>query len=433
MVTTPQNVNAGSKDYVLKSMSATVQALQSHNPKAMQALDEVQGVNGLPAGVEDRRNLVIKELQGSIESSKKEPESECQAFHSREPLTGIIQSNLESSILPELQAYAEGNPIVWIPAGIKGVLEHCLAKYPFKTATAQSMVTIPDKCKIALLADWGADNDHAKNVAQQAMARNPDYMIHLGDIYYSGSESECQTFLRNWPLRGVTGAPLKGKSFALNGNHEMYSLGVPYFQTVLPALGQEASYFTLANERWQLHGLDTAYLPFSINGRNEDSRLLAQWEWLRNSMRVSPQKRNIFLSHNQPVSAHLPEFEAAQPLMDEARTLMQEFGLGSIFGWFFGHEHRCAIYDDKDISAMFRARLIGNGSIGHHPQEETAPAVDETRAHTNPFMWVNKRSLEDKGVVAISSFALLSLDGDTIEVEYIDEDGFVGYKETWKA
>jgi len=150
-------------------------------------------------------------------------------------------------------------------------------------------------------------------------------------------------------------------------------------------------------------------------------------------MRGSPEKRNIFLSHNQPVSAHLPEFEVAQALMSEARILIEEFGLHSIYGWFFGHEHRCAIYDDNDISAMFRARLIGNGAIGHHPQEETAPAVDETGAHTNPFVWVNKRSLEDKGIVAISSFALLSLDGDSIDVEYIDEDGFVGYRESWQA
>jgi hypothetical protein len=28
---------------------------------------------------------------------------------------------------------------------------------------------------------------------------------------------------------------------------------------------------------------------------------------------------------------------------------------------------------------------------------------------------------------------LLTIDGGTIDIEYIDEDGFVGYKETWLA
>ena len=213
----------------------------------------------------------------------------------------------------------------------------------------------------------------------------------------------------------------------------MYSLGRPYFSTVLPAFGQEASYFTLFNDHWQFQGLDTAYEPFSISGGTKDSRLQVQWDWLRDSFRNKGTRRNILLSHNQPVSAHLPELEAAQALMNEARILLEEFNLGTIYGWFFGHEHRCTVYDDNVQSALFRARLIGNGAIGHHPQEETEPAKDDTGAHCAPFVWRNGRSLENKGIVAMSSFALLSLDGEKIEIEYIDEDGFVGYKETWLA
>jgi predicted phosphodiesterase len=422
------------KDYVLQSMRLTLKALEARDPKAIAALGDAQLESTIP--LEERRNLAIRNLKKAIEGTDAESQPEGQAFHSREPIAGIIQSNLEASVIPEMQAFAEGNPVVWIPAGIKGLLEHVNGKYPFQTASQKSRIEIPEKCKIALLGDWGADNDHAKNIAAQAMARNPNFIIHLGDIYYSGSEGECRSFLHNWPLKNEDGDPKKGVSFALNGNHEMYSLGKPYFQIVLPAFGQEASYFTLFNGHWQFQGLDTAYLPFSIrgdNGKDRDSRLEVQWQWLRESMRSNPSKRNIFLSHNQPVSAHLPEIQAAQPLMDEARQLLKEFNLGTIYGWFFGHEHRCTIYDDAVISAEFRARLIGNGAIGHHPQEETEPATDETGAHCAPFVWVNKRSLNDEGIVAMSSFALLSIDGERIDIEYIDEDGFVGYKETWLA
>lgn len=426
------NPQADNRDYVLQSMEATLNALKNRDPKAVAALaDSQSGQSTSDSEIEDRRKLAIGNLSEAIQQTQQETQPEGQAFHSRVPIAGIVQSSLEASVLPQLQAYSEGNPVVWIPAGIKGILEHCDAKYPFQTATQASRIQIPNACKIALLADWGADNDHAKNVAAQAMARNPDYMIHLGDIYYSGSEAECQTFLRNWPLKTPDRNPIKGRSFSLNGNHEMYSLGKPYFTIVLPAFGQEASYFTLFNDNWQFQGLDTAYVPFSISGGTVDARLQAQWEWLRDSLKNSGTKRNIFLSHNQPVSAHLPELAAAQDLMNEARKLLAEFSLGSIYGWFFGHEHRCTIYDDDVLSAMFRSRLIGNGAIGHHPQEETEPAKDETGATAAPFVWVNKRSLEDKGIVAMSSFAFLTLNDGRIDIEYIDEDGFVGYKETW--
>jgi predicted phosphodiesterase len=291
---------------------------------------------------------------------------------------------------------------------------------------------MPNNCKIALLADWGADNVHAARLGNLAIGKGADYIIHLGDIYYSGTESECRTFLKNWPLKDASGDPVQGKSFALNGNHEMYSLGRPYFTIVLPAFGQEASYFTLHNDYWQIQGLDTAYDPFSIKGRT-DARLRAQSQWLIDSIKNNSDKQNIFLSHNQPVSAHMPEFKAAQPLMEEVLQLLQEVGGTAIYGWFFGHEHRCTIYKDDAVGARFRARLIGNGSIAHHPQEEVKAEVDETGASTTPFLKVNNRALDEDKHVAVSTFALLSFNGATIHVEYIDEDDRIFYEETWNA
>jgi len=114
----------------------------------------------------------------------------------------------------------------------------------------------------------------------------------------------------------------------------MYSLGVPYFRQVLTAFGQEASYFTLYNDRWQFQGLDTAYVPFSISGGEADKSLNVQWNWLLESIKDNPDKANIFLSHNQPVSAHLPELEAAQALMNEARTLLSQVVGTSIYALF---------------------------------------------------------------------------------------------------
>ena len=52
-------------------------------------------------------------------------------------------------------------------------------------------------------------------------------MIHLGDIYYAGTKPECEAVLKMWPLCDADGAPIKDRSFALNGNHEMFCVILP--------------------------------------------------------------------------------------------------------------------------------------------------------------------------------------------------------------
>lgn len=429
------------KDPIIDDMQKTLHALQSKDSATLQALDAdtESALAGLPP--EQKRQRAIAELQDAIKAAKKENDPDGHTYHSRDPLTGITQTHLaknnptlsqdiEDNVLPELQAFGQGNPIVWIPTGIDGILEHFKPKAKFKVATAAaSQIKLPDICKVALLADWGADNDHAKKLGDLAIERGADIVIHLGDIYYSGSRAECETFLKNWPLIGADGKPVVGRSFALNGNHEMYSLGRYYFTTVLDGLGQEASYFTLSNEWWQIQGLDTAYVPFSISGGTADASMKPQWDWLLNSIKSNPTKKNIFLSHNQPVSAHLPEFIAKYPLEQEYRQLLQSTHGDAIFAWFFGHEHRCTIYDDT--KTLFKARLIGNGAIPHHPQEEVSAEKDETKTSCTPFIEVNKAALGD-GTVAISTFALLSFNGPNCSVEYINEDGSAFYHtENW--
>lgn len=418
---------------VTHELQETLEKLESNDPETLRALasDPASSLAGLQP--QERRRQAIEALQSSIRAVSEEQESGNHVYHSRDPLTGLIQSQLQDEVIPELQSTGQGNPVVWIPAGIRGILEHFKKKHPFVPATDASRIRIPNKCKIALLGDWGAPNVHAERLGELAIGHGADYVIHLGDIYFSGTSAECQEFLRRWPLKGPNGQIIKGKSFALNGNHEMYSLGVPYFRQVLTAFGQEASYFTLYNDKWQFQGLDTAYVPFSISGGKEDKTLQVQWDWLLDSIKNNPDKANIFLSHNQPVSAHLPELEAAQALTNEARTLLSKVLGTSLYGWFFGHEHRCAIYDDAAEGALFRARLIGNGSIPHHPQTETEPDKDETGAKATPFLKVNKRALAEDNSVAVCTFALLTIEDDHIHVDYIDEDSVLFYSEEWDA
>lgn len=257
-----------------------------------------------------------------------------------------------------------------------------------------------------MLADWGGDNPAARHIASVAKKQKPNIAIYLGDIYYGGIKSECEAFLQLWPFQTnmqhpKIGVP-SGSSYALNGNHEMYS-GESYFNVVLKTFGQPQPFFCLENEHWRLFGLDTAYNGGRLKPSDASDPMTNQWTWLIEILKKSDGKKNILLTHHQPVSAHAAEFSKSQPLRDDITALLATEGVSpdAIFGRFFRHEHRCVLY--KDSATQFNARLIGNGCIPHQVQTE-----DEADAGCTPFEKVNRRQTDPNSGAATSMFVMLS-------------------------
>lgn len=207
---------------------------------------------------------------------------------------------------------------------------------------------MPDNARVALLADWATGLYGAPPAAKCISATKPafSHVIHLGDVYYSGTTSEIdERMMAFWP--NINGA----RRLACNGNHEMYSGGHAYFGTALKMFGQQASYFALENEHWLLVGLDTAYAEHSLYGD--------QISWLETIRRQRPKKKLVLLSHHQPFS--LIESQGPE-LVKYLRLLLQE---GAIHAWYFGHEHRCAIYD-RHPDWKLAARCIGHGGMPYY-------------------------------------------------------------------
>ena len=189
--------------------------------------------------------------------------------------------------------------------------------------------------RIALAADWGTGTLEAEIVAENIKACFPHYTLHLGDVYYMGDAAEVNENCLGMSTKNYAGVhwPLGSLgSFALMGNHEMYSGGHGFFQVFLKKLGlfnvdgtlkdpQGASYFCLETGHWLVLGLDTGYhsggMPFlagipgvnaipclNINARF-DGRMLA---WLRQTMdslrgKGSSKKSVLILTHHQPMSS----------------------------------------------------------------------------------------------------------------------------------
>ena len=217
---------------------------------------------------------------------------------------------------------------------------------------------IADVGRIALLSDWGT-NLYGAPVSAASIARTGNYemLMHLGDIYYSGTEKETRDrFLSAWPKAA-------GRvNRALNGNHEMYSGGFAYFDHVLPDFRQTSSYFAFRNANWLLVALDTAHTDHAIDA--------AQEAWLEAVAARAGGRKVVLFSHHQPFS----RLDAQGPKLQEALgSLLRR---RAIAAWYWGHEHDCVIYD-RHPEWGFLGRCIGNGGIPSPRKDEVKDAPVE--------------------------------------------------------
>jgi hypothetical protein len=427
------NSLVGDRATVLSALQSCIAAFQMDGP----VVQQVMNASLQPITETERQTVrtdIIQKLQTAYAGALTEPDNG-NFFMPQIPLVALFQTAMEEHLgatieisqnrglvdetgVPIPEKFGDTDPL-WIECVVDGLHTVTVGKAPFVSHLhiADFFYPIEDTCTIALVSDWGADNASAQQVAQQMKMRNPDYAIHLGDIYYAGQESEAKRFL--YAFRDIASK----RSFALNGNHEMYSGGRSYFGTVLPALQQTASYFGLFNQNWQLLGLDTAYVDHVLTDPS-DARLQNQFDWAVDKLKNAGRK-SVLLTHHQPFSAYQPEQNDGVRLREDVSRLDLAIQPIEIFAWFAGHEHRCTIYDD-DFND-FRFRLIGNCCIPHLPQQppDDAPPV--------PFVAINKAERSDGSGYAISGFVLLTLSGPAMKVEYINEDGSLFATENWSA
>jgi hypothetical protein len=233
-----------------------------------------------------------------------------------------------------------------------------------------------------------------------------------------------------WP-RGTKG------SFALLGNHEMYSRAIAYFEDMLPALGpvengrsrgQRASYFCLENRDWRVIGLDTGYrsqgAPLLEYLRAGDCALPdALVDWLRDVVRLDPaDKRGIvLLSHHQNYSRF--DDWTPKPAQQLAALIDREVI------WFWGHEHRLAVYRPFRTPGglLAHGRCVGHGGmpVDLPPRKPLHPDCAILFADARPYP-------NDEGLhVGFNGYARLDFRAERLRVDYVDLKGDVVFAETF--
>src|SRR6185369_9914281 len=141
--------------------------------------------------------------------------------------------------LLHIEKFGPDDP-AWIYKIAEAMLDR-LAKgnHAFNATPAQA--TMADNARLVLVGDWGSGLKRALKVAALMRGKIDEakqegrevHVIHLGDVYYSGDPVEYQRHVLapdRWPvLPGEQGV----HSWALMGNHDMYSGGYGFYDTLL--------------------------------------------------------------------------------------------------------------------------------------------------------------------------------------------------------
>jgi Calcineurin-like phosphoesterase len=322
------------------------------------------------------------------------------------------------------------------------------------TGKGNGIYSVEDRVTLGLLGDWGTGTDEAQKVADCTDQFAPDFTVHLGDVYYVGDVTEIRENYLGEQTSSYTPVkwPMGRKgSFALSGNHEMYARGMGYYGTVLPKMGlrvagaewgtgQWASFFCLENRFWRVIGIDTGYSSTQFDWGKMP--LFKKSKWIRSSKHLKP------------------KCELAAPLLDWLRTtvnpdgdnrgliLLSHHGCHSAFSdwyqfpsirlsaiihrpaiWFWGHEHKLAIYDRFAVPGGIETygRCVGHGGM---PVERGAEPDITCRL----LAWDNRRYENDEPIdVGYNGSANLSFDGPSLHVEYRDLNCELLFTEDWRV
>ncbi len=290
--------------------------------------------------------------------------------------------------------------------------------------------------RIAITGDWGDGSDNARRVAAAMQALEPDYTIHLGDIYSVGSEEEVRhNFLGEeggvaWPVGRFGALAVPGNHEYQSGAHAFYNLALRKHLGVRAAPGeprvpQPATYFALESEHWSAVGLDTGYhsvkkfpwelavkvlnwvplvnrLPLIRRLRTKLPAVIMRWL----EPRLATGKALVFLSHHQPVTTLDRRGSHPQPAVQIA-----ELAGRREVAWLCGHGHRLEIHAPASFGDLtVHARTVGHG-------QETD--VVRLRPRYELLVYADNRAAPDQRKQGFPGFALLTFEGPVLSVDYV--------------
>jgi hypothetical protein len=184
-------------------------------------------------------------------------------FVTNDPIVGVLLSSLESGLeasgrrrrtrednlwshvadAAEEHLYVNRRTVDKVRRTWKATLKRLSDDYhDFSPEPAEA--DLGDDARVVVVGDWGSGDPRARLIAEMMAheveaaeaAGRPVHVIHLGEVYHSGLTREYEENVPAdswWPVKLAQAQTGSIKSWALPGNHDMYSGGGPYFKTML--------------------------------------------------------------------------------------------------------------------------------------------------------------------------------------------------------
>jgi hypothetical protein len=249
--------------------------------------------------------------------------------------------------------------------------------------------------RVGVLGDWGTGEPEAIAVLDQLMLQAPDVVIHVGDVYYAGTEDEQNSNFLTPIADARRKHGLDVPVYTLPGNHDYYSGGAGFYgmlarlnQGVPSASVQANSFFCLRSDAWQLQGMDTGYYDSDLLEVAVDDTHLRDDEaaWHQEQLAGAGGRRVILFSHHQLFSAFEQIGGAWQnpALTQNLEAWRAVTPAPGIAAWLWGHEHVLEVYQVPGPLPVV-GRCVGNGafpvftdSAGYTPGTSSVPLQPAT-------------------------------------------------------
>jgi hypothetical protein len=258
----------------------------------------------------------------------------------------------------------------WLWTKVQKVLKLVDDRAKFEPGPTEPQA-IAENARVAILGDWGTNLYGAPHCAASIRddLHPPQAIIHLGDVYYTGTRKAIEErFLGPWPK--VANAWNR----ACNSNHEMLGDGGrPYRDVTLRAFHQSSPMWWLANSKWSLIGIDTAYTEGTMDAE--------QVEWFTNVLQRSREsgRRPIAFSHHMPWRTD--KLTLVNKLIEPLTNILEEHLLD---GWYFGHEHLCSLFERHPKWGLYGACI---GHSGYPYWAVSTAGREEYRRNSDGSSW----------------------------------------------
>jgi 3',5'-cyclic AMP phosphodiesterase CpdA len=243
---------------------------------------------------------------------------------------------------------------------------------------------LPKNSRVLMIGDWGTHMpDNAALLRQALKAFEPDVIVHLGDVYYSGTVEEFTANILDVLDQVIADVkPAKRPAFfAIPGNHDYYSGGAGFYRMIgkvnsgVAGCTQQASYFCLRTEdsKWQFLGMDTGYGDRNPVEQQAPTLQVHEGAWHRDKLETFP-GTTILLSHHQLISAKETLNGGQRPYLNESLYGTFKPYFDRIAAWYWGHEHNLIFYQN-DLTIQNGDKPLKKGRlVGCSAYEETLDA-----------------------------------------------------------